>query len=191
MDHRLTDSEIIALYFARKEQAIAETDKKYRHYCQSIANSLLGNDADTEEVLNDTYLAAWNAIPPHCPAMLMTFLGKLIRRISIDRIRRRTAEKRSGELLPLLDELADCLPAPKSDEPQTLYEADLQRDAINRFLATLRDTERRVFLCRYWYGDSVKAIASSFSFSENRVKSMLHRTRLKLKAFLESEDIEL
>ena len=191
MDTRLRDSEIVSLFLARKEEAIRETERKYRAYCHSIAFSLLGNESDTEEILNDAYLAAWNSIPPHQPLSLATFLGKIIRRISIDRIRKQSAEKRSGELLPLLDELSECLPAPKSEEPQEMLEAEAEREAINRFLASLPDTERRVFLCRYWYGDPVRKIALSFSFSESRVKSMLHRTRIKLKAFLESEDIEI
>ena len=191
MDSRLKDSEIVSLFLARKEEAIRETEQKYRAYCHSIALSLLGNESDTEEVMNDAYLAAWNSIPPHQPLSLATFLGKIIRRLSVDRIRRRNAEKRSGELLPILDELAECLPAPRSEEPQAMLEAEAEREAINRFLASLPDTERRVFLCRYWYGESIRELSLSFSFSESRVKSMLHRTRLRLKAFLESEDIEL
>lgn len=183
----MEDATIIDLYFSRSEQAIRETDRKYGRYCHRIARSLLGNDEDAEECVNDTYLAAWNAIPPHRPRVLATFLGKLTRRISIDQIRRRAAAKRgNGELLPLLDELSETLPSSAPTPQEELDRAEMAK-CINAFLASLPENDRRVFLCRYFYGDPIADIASSFGFSESKVKSMLHRARERLRYHLYEE----
>lgn len=175
----MEDKEIVELYFDRSEQAIDVTEKKYGAYCHAIARNLLGNEADAEECVNDTWLSAWNSIPPNRPTALRTYLGKIVRRISVSRIRYRTAEKRGGGEIPLiLDELAECLPDTECDAE------DLSKEIINRFLSELPTTERRVFLCRYWYGDSIRLICERFGFRESKVKSMLYRTREKLKAEL-------
>lgn len=178
----MEDKEIVELYFERSERAIDATAKQYGAYCHAIARNLLGSDADAEECVNDVWLSAWNSIPPNRPSALRTYLGKLVRRLSVSRIRYRTAEKRGGGEIPLiLDELAEVLPDEERESD------DLTHDALNRFLSQLGETERRVFLCRYWYGDPVKEIAAHFGFSESKVKSMLYRTREKLKEYLESE----
>ena len=182
----MEDSAIVQLYFDRSENAILETDKKYGPYCYTIAHNILANKEDAEESVSDTYLAAWNAMPPRRPSILSTFLGKITRRLSIDRWRIRTAYKRGGGELPLaLDELSECVSGGETPE-QTLMRRQLAL-RFNQFLQGLPETERSVFLCRYWYVDSIAQIAAQFGFTENKVTSMLHRTRAKLRTMLQKE----
>lgn len=184
----MDDQNIIDLYWSRSEQAISETSQKYGSYCFSIAYNILTNSEDAEESVNDTYLAAWNAMPPKRPGLLGTFLGKITRRLSIDRWRSRNADKRGGGTLTLaLEELEDCVSAGNTTEMAS--ERNRFVLALNRFLASLPETERRVFLCRYWYLDSIADIAAVFGFSESKVASMLHRTRKKLRTVLEKEGL--
>lgn len=184
----MDDSRIIELYFQRSEEAILETDKKYGAYCLSIARNILPDPEDAREAVNDTYLGVWNAIPPHIPTSLAAFLGKITRRISINRWQAARTAKRGGGEIPLaLEELSECIPS-SMDVEQTFAGKELAA-LLNRFVRTLPETERKVFLCRYWYLDPVKAIAKRFGFSESKVKSMLFRTRNKLKAELEKEGI--
>lgn len=186
----MEDSEIVMLYLQRREQAIEETAAKYGNYCHTIAYNILQDRLDAEEAVSDTYLGAWNAIPPHRPAILSTFLGKLTRRISIKRWQFRRAQKRGGGEMDLaLEELADCIPSGRTVE-QELEMAELSK-LLNRFVLALPQTEQSVFLCRYWYLDSISAVAKRFGFSESKVKSMLSRTRKKLYAYLQKEGIDL
>ena len=184
----MDDTQIVELYWARKETAIEETAAKYVSYCRSIAGNILQNQDDAEECVNDTWLGAWNSMPPHRPSVLSTFLGKLTRRISIDKWRHVNAKKRGDGQLPLiLSELEDCISDGKSIEEET--ERKLLAEVIAAFVKSLPETEQKVFLCRYWYMDSVGAIASRFRFSESKVKSMLSRTREKLRVRLEKEGL--
>ena len=184
----MDDTQIVELYWARKESAIEETEAKYGSYCRSIAGNILNNQDDAEECVNDTWLGAWNSMPPHRPSVLSTFLGKLTRRISIDKWRRTTAKKRGNGQLPLvLSELEDCISDGKSIEEET--ERKLLNEVIAAFVKSLPETEQKVFLCRYWYMDSVGSIATRFRFSESKVKSMLFRTREKLRVRLEKEGL--
>lgn len=184
----MDDTQIVELYWARKESAIEETAAKYGSYCRSIAGNILQNQDDAEECVNDTWLGAWNSMPPHRPSVLSTFLGKLTRRISIDKWRHVNAKKRGDGQLPLiLSELEDCISDGTSIEEET--ERKLLAETIAAFVKSLPETEQKVFLCRYWYMDSVSAIASRFRFSESKVKSMLSRTREKLRVRLEKEGL--
>ena len=184
----MDDTQIVELYWARKESAIEETEAKYGSYCRSIAGNILQNQDDAEECVNDTWLGAWNSMPPHRPSVLSTFLGKLTRRISIDKWRRTTAKKRGDGQLPLvLSELEDCISDGKSIEEET--ERKLLAEVIAAFIKSMPETEQKVFLCRYWYMDSVSSIATRFRFSESKVKSMLSRTREKLRVRLEKEGL--
>lgn len=181
----MEDNGIIDLFFHRSEQAIAEIDKKYGSYCYAIAYHILSDREDSEESISDTYLAAWNTIPPKKPRVLNAFLGKLTRHISIDRWRRRSAQKRGGgEMLLALDELGECVAS--SDMEAEITQRALAR-ILNDFLETLPETERNVFLSRYWYLDSISAIAGLTGFSQSKVTSMLHRTRGKLRKKLSQE----
>lgn len=184
----MDDTQIVELYWARKEAAIEETETKYGSYCYSIAQNIRHNPDDAKESVNDTWLHAWNSMPPHRPSVLSTFLGKLTRRISIDKWRRTTAKKRGDGQLPLvLAELEDCISDGKSIEEET--ERKLLAEVVAAFVKSLPETEQKVFLCRYWYMDSVSAIATRFRFSESKVKSMLSRTREKLRVRLEKEGL--
>ena len=181
----MDDRSIVALFWDRSETAIAETDKKYGPYCFSIAYNILTSREDAQECVSDTWLAAWKAIPPKKPAGLSTFLGKITRRLSIDRWRARNACKRGGgELTLALEELGECA---GSDTPEKAVQRRELALRFNQFLSTLPETERSIFLCRYWYLDSVGQIADHFGFSQSKVTSMLHRTRKKLKDALEKE----
>ena len=183
---RVDDHQIIELYWKRDEAAITETANKYGRYITGISLQILNDPEDAAECANDTYHDAWNAIPPHHPSILSAFLGKIARRISIDRWRRQTAAKRGGgEITLALEELKDCVSGTDHVELE-LQRRELAR-LINRFLGTLPPVERQVFLRRYWYLDPVAAIGDRFGFSQSKTASMLHRTRKKLRALLEKE----
>lgn len=182
----MDDQSIVELYWSRSENAISETDIKYGRYLNSISYNILTNHEDAQECVNDTYHNAWNAMPPDRPSVLSTFLGKITRRLSIDRWRRLNAEKRGGgELTLALDELENCVSGSGNVENE-IERRELAK-LFNSFLDTLPVTERRVFLCRYWYMDSIQSIAVQFGFSQSKVASMLHRTRAKLRTVLEKE----
>ena len=184
----MEDSEIIKLYFDRDEAAVTETAEKYGSYCYTIAFNVLGNEEDSKETVNDTYLEAWNSIPPHRPTVFSAFIGKITRRLAISKWRKRTAEKRGGNEYALsLDELSECV-ADKSNTEKELEDKEITA-LINIFLKELPETQRNVFICRYWYMDSVSSIAKEFRFSESKVKSMLMRTRQKLKQRLTEEGL--
>jgi len=184
----MDDKAILDLYWQRSENAISETSAKYGAYCYSIAYNILSSREDAEESVNDTYLAAWNAIPPKRPALLSAFLGKMTRYISLDRWKQRARLKRGGGQLPLcLEELEDCLSGSEDPEDRLLRQEAI--GCINTFLDRLPETERSVFLCRYWYFDTVAQIAERFGFSESKVASMLHRTRGKLARHLTKEGL--
>lgn len=184
----MDDNLIIELYWKRCESAIAETSAKYGRYCRKIAYHILADEQDAEESVNDTYLDAWNAMPPHRPAMLSTFLGKLTRRISIDRWRCRTAEKRGGGEIPLaLEELADCVPS--GQDVEQAVEARELTAAVNAFLSRLPAHERDVFVCRYFFLLPLSEICEKFRYSPSKTKSMLARTRKKLLADFEKEGL--
>lgn len=184
----MEDSQIVNLYFERDEQAIQETDSKYGSYCYSIAYNILTNQEDAEESVSDTYMAAWKAMPPRRPAILATFLGKITRHLSIDRWRSRSRYKRGGgEIIVALEELEEC--ASDSGSVEKAFERKQFASVLNRFLDSLPEIERRIFLCRYWYMDSVSAIATYYGFSVSKVTSMLYRTRGKLRTALERENL--
>lgn len=186
----MDDCAIIGLYNARSEDAITETAKKYGGYCYSIAYNILHSDEDSEECVNDTYLRAWNAIPPQKPSVLSAFLGKITRNLSLDRYRKYTSEKRGAGEIPLaLDELGECVQSTDSVE-KTVNDRELT-EALNRFLTSLTAEKRKIFMRRYWYLSPVKEIAADFGFTESKVKMILFRTREGLREFLEKEGINI
>ena len=186
----MEDSQIIALYFQRSEQAIEETAKKYGKYCFSIAHNILGNREDAEEAVSDTYLGAWATIPPHKPVVLSTFLGKIARRTAIKRWQKSRTQKRGGgELALALEELSEFLSDGNTPE-SAIENAELTR-ILNEFLQKLPKEERTVFVRRYWYLEPIADIAKRFGFSRSKVKSMLARTRRKLSTTLQREGITL
>ena len=189
-DDTRQDDKIIALYWARKEEAISETDRKYGSYCRSISFRILNDKEDSEECVNDTWLHTWNAIPPGKPEFLAGFLGKIVRNLSISKYRAGHAQKRgSGETQALLDELEECIPSGKSVEDE--IEGRETAAAINRFLETLDAESRKIFVRRYFWAEPVKELAGNLNISEGKVKSQLFRMRAKLKMHLEKEEIAL
>lgn len=182
----MDDNAILDLYFARAENAVSETAAKYGAYCYAIAYNILSSREDAEESVNDTYLAAWNSIPPKRPDMLSAFLGKITRCISLDRWKRFYAAKRGGGEVPLvLEELGECISGGENPEEELIRKEQL--GCLNAFLEGLPKTERKVFVCRYWYMESIPEIADRFGFSRSKVSSMLHRTRGRLRLALEKE----
>lgn len=183
----MEDFEIVNLFWDKDEQAITETKNKYDNYCHSIAFNILHNSQDCEEVLNDTYLGVWNAIPPHRPNVLSTFIGKICRRLSLNKLRSLNAQKRGGnQIIVSFDELEQCIADNSfSDQLQT----QILAETINDFLSTLKENERKVFVCRYWYFDSIDNIAKRFSYGQSKVKMMLKRTRDKLRDYLIKEGV--
>lgn len=183
----MDDAKIIDLYFRRSESAVAETDAKYGPYCYAIAYNILTNNEDAEESVNDTYLAAWNAMPPHRPKLLSSFLGKITRNLSLDRWRNRHRDKRGGGQLTLaLDELGECASGESLED--ACARKELAR-SLNHFISALPEPERSVFVCRYWYFDSLKEVAAHFGYSESKTATMLMRTRKKLRAALQKEGL--
>lgn len=184
----MEDKQIVDLYWQRSERAVTETQQKYGSYCYAIANRILGDPEDARETVNDTYLGAWNSIPPHKPLVLSTYLGKLTRRYALKRREWQSAQKRgSGETALALEELSGCIPA--GDSPQHHVEQRELTASLDRFLNALPVVQRQVFVCRYWYLEPVGDIAVRFGFSRSKVKSMLHRTRKQLKQHLEREGL--
>ena len=186
----MDDKKIIDLYWNRSETAISETANKYGRYCHRIAYNILHNNQACEECVNDTYLRTWNAIPPKRPNCLPTFLGKIIRNLSLDRYDSYTAEKRGLGQVPLvLDELQECIPS--SFDTEQAVDLLTLAELLNRFLEEVKPQARRIFVQRYWYLNPIKEIAADFGISESKVKMTLLRLRKKLKQFLKEEGVYL
>ena len=184
----MQDSEIVELYWQRNEAAIAHTSDKYNAYCQKIAQNILGCREDSEECVNDAYLAAWNSIPPQRPDSLATYLGRLTRNISINRYKSLHAARRGGgEFAVSLDELDDCI----ADTLTEQQESEELGRLISEFLYTKPLQVRQVFVRRYFYSDSLGDIADAFGMSLAKVKAMLHRTRASLREHLEQNGINI
>ena len=184
----LADGDIIELYFQRNEQAIAATSVKYGSYLLAIGNNILNDRGDSEECVNDTYFATWNRIPPQRPTYLQMFLSKIMRDISVSRYRKNKAQKRiPSELVLSMEELGDCIVSEASLEEDLAIRETVR--VLNEFLADISKRQRFVFICRYYYCDSVKAIASMLSLSVKTVYRELESIRGRLRAALEKEGI--
>lgn len=186
----MDDRDIIALYFRRAESAIDETAKKYGKYCFNISNNILRNHQDAEECVNDTYIRTWNSIPPTKPNSLSAYLAKIVRNISLNRIKAQKAQKRgSGEFELAYEELTGIISSPQSVED--MIDEIFLRDLINRWLDTLSPEQRMVFVGRYWYFDSISTISDKMNFSASKTKMLLLRLRNELRKYLESEGVHL
>lgn len=183
----MEDKRIVALFWARDERVFDIMRKAYGKLCRRIAYNLLGNEQDTEECENDVYLALWNAIPPARPDSLSAYLGRVTRNIALDRFDRRTAQKRSGEMLELLPELCEVAGGSVEEAFDSAHTAAL----ITAFLREETEEYRRLFLRRYWYGDSVAALAAGLGCGESAVKMRLARQRERLREFLEKEGVSV
>lgn len=186
----MEDERIVSLYWDRDETAIRETEIKYDRYLTKIAYNILNDTEDSRESVNDTYLAAWNSMPPQKPTVLSTYLGKLTRRISIDRFRYRNRDKRQASQYALsLSELDECVSGGNTTEDAVNLK--LLAEAIGNFLRTLPEETRAAFVGRYYYLDSVREVAAYCGMTESKCKSLLHRTRLSLKDYLTKEGFDL
>ncbi len=182
----MEDYQIVDLYWARKEKAIDETEKKYGKMLHSLSYSLLSSHEDAEECVNDTYLGAWNTMPSARPMYLGPFLSKITRRLSIDRWRREHRQKRGG-VAGMVEELTECIP--DESTPAAEYERGLLRGELNAFLRTLTEEKRAIFVRRYFYAQPLNVIAKEIGVSEANVKIVLHRLREQLKRRLEACDL--
>ena len=184
----MEDKAIVDLYWERDENAISETAEKYGRYCYTIAFNILSDAEDAKESVNDAYLNAWNSMPPHRPTILSTFIGKVTRYVSLKKWREKHVQKRGGGNVDLAyEELSECIPAHTGIDDE--FENQELARVIDRFLDDLPAHEQQVFVCRYWYFDSISAISRQFGFSESKVKSMLHRIRKKLRIRLSEEGV--
>ena len=184
----MDDLQIIELYFARDEHAIKETDRKYGKTCFRVAYNLLSNNEDSEECVNDTYLTVWNKIPPTRPNNFSAFICKITRNLSLKRLETSNAMKRSADAIVSLSEIEATLPdhsiAPGIEEEEL-------GKLISAFLWSEKELDRNVFLRKYWFFDTISDIAERYSLPENTVKSMLFRSRNRLREFLKKEGIEV
>lgn len=181
----MEDRQIIDLYWQRNERAIRETDHKYGRYLKTVAMNILHDDEESKTALNDTYLKTWNSIPPQKPNLFLVWLSRITRALSIDRVRFLNRKKRSvSEYDISLSELEECIGENSTSKE---YELGLLKDALNRFLCSYSEKNRNLFLCRYFYFDSLKEAASACGFSETAAKSQLFRMRSALKDYLEKE----
>ena len=182
----MTDGEIVEKFLARDEDALRHTSEKYGGRLHSLAYGILEDMPEAEECVNDTYLAAWNSIPPHAPRdYLFAYLARITRHLSLDRCRMRTREKRSARVEALTAELIDCIPAPERTEER--LEAEALGETISAWLRTLPAEKRILFLRRYWYCDGVSSLAKGMGWGESRVKTALHRLRKELQEHLKKE----
>lgn len=182
----MEDEKILELFRQRDQQALLETQQKYGAYLTKVALNVLGDPEDSRESVNDAYLAAWDAIPPHRPQNLCAFLSTLTRRIAIDLLRRQQSRKRGGGEYDLaLSELEQCLPGGNTTEE--IADGNALAQAIAAFLKTRSQQARTAFVCRYFYMDSVRETARACGLTETNTKVLLHRTRQALREYLEKE----
>ena len=181
----LPDEDIVNLYFNRSEEAIAACQVKYGKSCHTVAYNILHSDEDAEECVNDTWLRAWNSIPPERPTRLGAWLSTVTRRLALTRYEKKTAAKRYGGMETSLEELSECVTAGSL----TIADEVALSEAINGFLASLPTRTRMIFMRKYWYMDSIADIAKALGMGESAVKVTLHRTREKFRKHLAKEGI--
>ena len=184
MNNTITDKEIVELYLAREEKASTYCAQKYSERLHRLASSLLLDSRDAEECVNDTFLKAWNAIPPNNPEHLFPFLARICRFTAVDIIRRNKAEKRDGLVVELTHEMEECIPDSIGDAE---VPEDILKTQMNDFLGSLSKDKRMIFVRHYWLGESISEISERYDFSESKVKSILHRTREKLRKYIEKK----
>ena len=181
----MDDREIIEKFFMRDESAISDAKAKYGRYCYSVALSVTGSHEDAEECENDTLLRAWRAIPPARPKSLGAYLATICRNIALDRYSERRGERQNLNTERTLDELSECYPDTETDIIDEMY----MRELINTCISSLGQEERIIFLQRYWYMQEIKAIAEDCGCSAGKVKTVLRRTRIKMKKFFETKGV--
>lgn len=184
----MDDTHIIDLYFQRNEAAIQETAAKYDAYLNQISYNILRNREDTEEIVEDTYFAAWNAIPPTKPRVLKHFLSRITRNLSFNRLDYLTANRRNSHMSLLLTELEECIPDDRQN-PENLYYAKETANVINRFLETMSTEDCRLFICRYYYNMTIPEISEKYSLTHRHVKYRISKMRQAMRLYLSKEGI--
>lgn len=184
----MEDAEIIDLLFKRDQQAIRELDTKYGKACYRLSYNIVNDRQDAEECVNDAYLGAWNSIPPQRPDPLRAYICRIVRNLSLKKLRANSALKRSSRFEVSLSELEDCISAHSLDEQLAAGELSAQ---INAFLAALRRDDRVMFVRRYWFAQPLSEIADAFGTTENNVSVRLGRIRRKLHTYLERKEVTL
>lgn len=182
----MKDSRIIELFFARDQQALTESQTKFGSYYTAVARNILSDSRDVEEALNQTWFEAWKIIPPNKPDVLSAFLGKITRNISLNMIRSRSAQKRQADFAESYSELEEMIGSRSVEDEISAKELS---ESINRFIGDLPEKQQKIFVCRYWYFDSVEEIGKRFGFSKSKVKSTLYRIRKKLHKHLQEEEL--
>lgn len=182
----MEDAQIMELYWARNEDAIKETDLAYGRKLHVLADRIVNSHEDAQECVSDTYMKAWNTIPPQRPNYFFAYLAKICRYCAFGILDWRNAAKRNADVITLTQELEMCIPDPTH---QRRLEGEEIGQALNRFLDTISQESRLIFMRRYWYTDSIQEIAARYNITQSKVKTQLHRTRVKLHSFLESEGI--
>ena len=185
----MEDGKIIELFFERSEQAIVELSDKYGRICHKVAYNILNDRLDSEECVNDAYLGVWNTVPPEKPDPLLSYVCRIVRNLALKKYHENTAQKRNGAYSVALDEIADCFPSSHSVENE--LEAKEAAKAIDRFLSSLDQQSRIMFVRRYWYTDSIEELAGTFGKSRHYISVRLSRIRKDLKRYLEKEGISL
>lgn len=185
----MEDTAIIELYWARNQDALTQTDRKYGPMCRTLAFNILSDRQDSEECVNDTWHRAWNTMPPQRPDSLRAYLGRIVRNLSISRLRQRTAQKRGGGLNIMLSELEDCLPASGSVEDK--LETKELAAAISRWLRTREPDDRVLFVRRYWYGEPCHELAREWNLLPNQMAKRMLKLRRSLKQSLEQEGFDV
>ncbi len=188
----MQDEQIVDLYFDRNERALMETTDKYGNYCRTIARTILNDEEAVKECFNDTLFQSWNAMPPHRPNCLKTFVGKITRNVSLQRVRTTHAVKRGGgETVAAIDELQECIPDRSAHSAEQIEEEMVIREVLDNVLAGLSVQNRRIFVRRYWYCNSIEDIAKAFAMTEGNVRTALSRVRSKLRDALEKAGVTI
>lgn len=186
----MEDEKIVELYIHKDESAIQRTSEKYGQRLRAISLSIVNDWQTAEECENDTYMEAWNSIPPHEPkSYLYAFLARIIRHLSLNCCREHNRLKRSAFICELSAEMEQCIPAP--DDLECRIDDMVLQQVINGFLETLSKEKRNVFLRRYWYLDPIHAISKRYALSESKIKTMLFRMRHQLRKYFEQEGYEV
>lgn len=181
----MEDNQIIELFFQRDETALTHTRERYGSRLQALAFRILGNREDAEECENDTYWRAWNSIPPQRPQFLAAYLAKICRNLALHLLEKSNADKRTATVIELTSELSECLPDHRSQDETDEREWG---ERMSRFLQTVSQENRTIFIRRYFLSESVSVIAQTLHISESKVKSSLFRTRKKLRDYLSKEE---
>ena len=184
----MDDAGIVALYWQRDEDAIRETDRAHGEKLYGLSYRIVQNHEDAEESVSDTYMKAWTTIPPQCPVYLFAYLAKICRYICFGRLDWKNAAKRKADIVQLTAEMELCIP---DSSRERRLEGETLGSLLNRFLESLPEESMLIFLRRYWYTDSIQEIAQRYGIGESKVKTQLHRTRNKLRSFLEKEGIHV